>query len=91
MSAYTRPVSKIAILSDANDAPGGALCSVHPGGSGGGGLYVDLSIVSEKKELISETLYGSIHMHLKSTYLVKSVFVNPGVPELPTDSYFRYG
>lgn len=49
----------IAILSDANDPPGGALCSVQPGGSGGGGLYVDLSIVSEEKELMTEALYGS--------------------------------
>lgn len=75
------------MLSDANDAPGGALCSVQPGGSGGGGLYVDLSIVSEKKELITEALYSSSHRHIKSRYgyqECKSVFVNPGVPELPT-------
>lgn len=49
------------MLSDANDAPWGALCSVQPGGSGGGGLYVDFSIVSEKKIVITEALYGSIY------------------------------
>lgn len=50
MSAYTRTVSKIAILSDADDAPGGALCSVQPGGNGAGGLYVDLSIAKQSEE-----------------------------------------
>lgn len=50
MSAYTRIVSKIAILLDADDAPGGALCSVQPGGNGGGGLYVDLSIAKQSEE-----------------------------------------
>lgn len=49
MSAYTRPVSKIAMISDANDAPGGALYSVQPSGNGGGGLYVDLSIAKQSE------------------------------------------
>lgn len=49
MLAYTRPVSKIAIISDANDAPVGALYSVQPGGNGGGGLYVDLSIAKQSQ------------------------------------------
>lgn len=28
-----------------DNKPEGALCSVHPGGNGGGGVYVDLSIL----------------------------------------------
>ena len=50
ISAYTRPVSKIEILLDVDDAPEGALCSVQPSGNGGGGLYVDFSIAQLSEE-----------------------------------------
>lgn len=78
MSAYTRLVSKIAILSDADDAPGGDLCSVQPGGNGGGGLYVDLSIAKQleernvRKERVDRRrrfrVPTMVHGHLNSRY-----------------------
>jgi hypothetical protein len=50
---------KLFNMSPAQDSPVGARCSVHPGGRGGGAVYVDLSMAIRNRLIERESYYTS--------------------------------
>lgn len=70
---------KLIFISNADYAPEGALCSVQPGGNGGRGLYVDLSI-AQKRDFDQRRSFKVLSRvpWAKSMYRVRLAFGNLG-------------